>query len=170
MQNILISGSEGYVGTNICKHLDHDFHGSLFAPTFRELDFRDRDAVVSYCQRNSITTLIHCASVPLVGKHYPTNLLEDNCRMFIAVLACMDTGVRLIAFCSGSIFGRERWTTDMTEEDAVRFVPTDTQGFSKFLVETFRRRAIDGYTNVRLFGLYGGGGNLIYISLSLILL
>ena len=162
MPNILISGSEGYVGNNIFKYLAHKFEGSLFAPGLSELDFRDRDAVVSYCRQDSISTLIHCASVPLVGKHYPTNLLEDNCRMFITVLSCLDIGVRLITFCSGSIFGRERWTSSMIEEEALRFVPLDTQGFSKFLFETIRRRSKNPYTSIRLFGLYGGEESYLY--------
>jgi nucleoside-diphosphate-sugar epimerase len=162
MQNILISGSEGYVGRSIFQHLRDEHELNVYGPSFSELDFRDQRAVVRFYTEKKIDTLIHCAAVSLIGKHYPEGLLEDNCRMFLNAICCRDLGARLINFCSGSIFGRSRWRMDMKEEDALDYVPNDVQSFAKFLFEKFRRESASGYLNIRIFGLYGGDENYLF--------
>lgn len=162
LTNILISGAEGYIGRNLARSLAAVDSYKIYSPRLDELDFRETQSVVKYCGSHDISILIHCASVPLVKKEYPLNLVEDNLRLFLTAIACRDLGIKLITFCSGSIYGRDKWRLNMCESRALSATPTDAQSLCKYVFEKYRRESQVGFFNLRLFGIYGGEENYLY--------
>lgn len=160
--NILISGGEGYIGKNISRVLSWSKSFKPFSPTFHELDFRNSELVLEFCKKYDIKTLIHSASVSLIEKSYPVDIVEDNVRLFLTSLACQRAGIRLITFCSGSIYGREWWDFNLREIDALNRVPKDAHSLCKYLFERYRRDSRAGFTSIRLFGLFGGEENYLF--------
>ena len=60
IKNILITGSGGFIGKNLKKHLENKYN--ILSPRSFELDCRDKDAVYKYFKENDIDFIIHCGS------------------------------------------------------------------------------------------------------------
>ena len=102
---VLITGSTGLVGHNICERLypDHD----LLTPTHYELDLLDRKKVENYLQNAKPDFLVHCAGV--VGGiqaniKEPVKYFLDNIEIGINVLigaasSCIKNVINLGSSC-----------------------------------------------------------------------
>ena len=96
MKKILLTGSTGFVGTNIIKSgVLNDF--SVLAPSSSKLNLLDKSAVRNYIQKNSPELIIHSAgNVGGILKNINSNysFLLDNSLMAINLISeSLNSGV-----------------------------------------------------------------------------
>lgn len=152
---IFLTGAGGFIGRNILEILsyDHDF----LAPTSRELDLTDADAVFEYIKNNNIDIVIHAANVggnrsqKWVGVEW---VLEKNMQMFFNLVRCKDYYKRMIVLGSGAEYDKRRDIVNIKEEDFDRRVPVDHYGVAKYIMAKYAEN-VDFITHLRLFGVYG---------------
>ncbi len=59
---ILITGSTGMVGVNLCQHLKEEDEHALLTPSHKELDLLDQQAVNKYIKKSKPDLIIHLAA------------------------------------------------------------------------------------------------------------
>ena len=152
---ILITGAEGFVGRNLAESFVKNSYPVL-APTRAELDLANAAAVADYFQRNTIDTIIHCATTLREVTTYPTDTCENNLRMFFNLERQLTSSMKLIHLGSGSEYDRKFWHAKMPEDFFDKHVPDDSHSYSKYLISKYIEE-IRGKNIVclRIFGIYG---------------
>jgi UDP-glucose 4-epimerase len=162
MKNLLITGSEGFIGKNLTVLLPKITALNLFSPSMSELDLKDSEGVYSYVKSNNIDFIIHCASSPLVGKSYSSEALEENLRMFFNLERSLPESGKMFSLCSGSVYDRRYWHHKMSETYFDTNVPTDSHSYSKYIISKYVQQTRKKIFILRLFGVYGPGEDYKY--------
>jgi GDP-L-fucose synthase len=147
---VLVTGASGFIGSYLAKQLSYyDVH----APTSKELDLTDRQAVVEYCFSHKFDTIVHCAAV---GRDTPrrvdNQILSDNLSMFVNLAQCRESFGRLINFSSGADFCIDLSLDCVSENELDQYVPVHSYGLSKNITARLAKN-IDKCYNVRLFSV-----------------
>jgi GDP-L-fucose synthase len=154
MKKILLTGSEGFVGKNLQESLAKRNDFILSCPKQAELNLTDSLEVAEWMQSFQPEVIIHSATSNTVGKGYNSDVCEQNLRMFFNLLRYRPNGCMIYSLCSGSSYNRENWVEKMEENYLGTHIPTDGQGFSKFIIASHARHLSDVVT-LRLFGIFG---------------
>lgn len=154
MRRILLTGSEGFVGYNLRESLVLRNDLVLCCPTQSEVDLTDSAQVARSIEAFEPDLIIHSATSNALGKGYDSDVCEQNLRMFFNLLRYRPPGCLLYTLCSGSSYSRENWAENMPEEYLGTHIPSDGQGFSKFVIASHARHVEDVVT-LRLFGIFG---------------
>ena len=141
IKNILITGSGGFIGKNLKKHLENKYN--ILSPRSFELDCRDKGAVYKYFKENDIDFIIHCGTTGGArGVADKDTTVVDNLAMVINLLETKKDETRMIVFSSGAMYGRQRPIQKIKEDEVGDVVPLDLYGESKMriaqLVKDFR--------------------------------
>lgn len=153
--NILITGAEGFVGCNIAEFFLSKKY-SVLCPTVNELDLTDSGAVEKYLKKNSIETIVHCATVLRDGTNYPVNTCEKNLRMFFNLQKYMTPSMKMISLGSGSEYARAYWHKKMPEEYFDGHIPEDSHSYAKYLISKYIKEVNnENLICLRIFGIYG---------------
>ena len=141
IKNILLTGSGGFIGKNLKKHLENKYN--ILSPRSFELDCRDKDAVYKYFKENDIDFIIHCGTTGGArGVADKDTTVVDNLAMVINLLETKKDETRMIVFSSGAMYGRQRPIQKIKEDEVGDVVPLDLYGESKMriaqLVKDFR--------------------------------
>lgn len=154
MMNVLITGANGFIGSNLMTLLA-DMPGiNLFAGTRETIDLYSSKSVREYLKRNEITKIIHCA-IEGGRRHIADSpdIVYKNMLMFHNLIQCQEEHDTFINIASGAEFDRR---TDIFRENerTIHYrVPPDYYGFSKNMIA----RNVLGYNkgiNLRLFGCF----------------
>src|SRR2546425_6966814 len=62
-QRVLITGGNGFLGTHVVARVRERSSEAVFAPTKREYDLRDHDAIIRLYRDTRPTLIIHLAAV-----------------------------------------------------------------------------------------------------------
>ena len=83
MKKALLTGSSGFIGSNIKNILEKEF--ILYSPLRNELDLKDSGAVRRYICDNSIDIIFHCANPNPVKNPIDKSgtMTEDSIRIFL---------------------------------------------------------------------------------------
>lgn len=154
MKKIFLTGGEGFVGRNLSESLAQREDFTLCSPQQDELDLTDCAQLAACLDAFRPDLIVHSATSNTVGKGYDTNVCEQNLRMFFNLLRHRPPGCTIYTLCSGSSYNRENWTESMTEDYLGQHIPTDSQGFSKFVIASHARH-LDNVVTLRLFGVFG---------------
>ena len=151
---ILVTGGSGFIGRNLKEQMSYKFE--IFAPTSKDLNLLNEEAVLTYLKQNQFDVVIHSATWNATRTSTrDTNLvLENNLRMFFNLVRGSKFYRKMIYYGSGAEFERHHWIPKMKEEYFDSFVPVDQYGYSKYLMNKFAEKAENIY-NLRLFGVYG---------------
>ena len=141
IKNILLTGSGGFIGKNLKKHLENKYN--ILSPRSFELDCRDKDAVCKYFKENDIDFIIHCGTTGGArGVADKDTTVVDNLTMVINLLETKKDETRMIVFSSGAMYGKQRPIQKIKEDEVGNVVPSDLYGESKMriaqLVKDFR--------------------------------
>jgi UDP-glucose 4-epimerase len=151
---VLITGGRGFIGRNLVENLPSDFE--VLAPTSKELDLLDQEAVEKYVDSHEPDVIIHSATWnSTANSKKDTHLvLENNLLMFFNLARLNDRFGKMIYFGSGAEYDRRHYRPLMTEQYFDRHVPVDQYGFSKYIMA----KSIDSMDNIidlRVFGCFG---------------
>lgn len=153
--NILLTGSGGFIGKNLKRHLQDKY--ALLTPRSFELNLIDEKAVARYFATNHIDFIIHCGSVGgargIVDKD---TTIEDNLSMVDNLLRYKKPSVRMILFGSGAMYDKSKNLHKVKESQIGESIPKDLYGKSKLLLAQRYKDRQDSLM-LNIFGCYGYG-------------
>jgi dTDP-4-dehydrorhamnose reductase len=152
--NILITGANGFIGSNLMTMLSDIPNSKLFAGTRQTIDLYSSKSVREYIKKNEITKIVHCAIEG--GRRNvidPPDIVYRNILMAQNLIQCQEEKDTFINIASGAEFDlRENIYKD--DERALGYrIPIDYYGFSKNMIA----RNVLGYhngINLRVFGCF----------------
>ena len=133
MKTILITGSGGFIGSNLKEYFTNKY--LLLTPRSYELDLTDENAVRNYFNDNKTDYIIHCSNVGgLRGINDKDTTIEDNLSMVENILKYKAENTRIILFGSGAMYDRKRDLHKVKETEIGKFIPVELYGKSKMLI------------------------------------
>lgn len=157
MKKILITGSSGFVGYNVLKYLEkknNEF--TICAPTSKELNCIDEDAVVDYLRANHFDVVLHFAVYGdgIDKTKDASKILEYNLRMFLNFKKYSNLYGKMIYTGSGAEYDKRYPIIEVTETEIGKTIPVDQYGLMKYTVNQMIEES-DNIYNLRLFGIFG---------------
>lgn len=120
--NILLTGGSGFIGRNLIESLGKKHN--IFAPTHKELELLDAEAVDAYIQNKEIDIIIHTANK---GGGRDTknmmNVVEYNTRMFFNLAGNSQFVKKIIHLGSGAEYNKQRELKKIKKNDFDKYVP-----------------------------------------------
>lgn len=155
MADILITGSEGFFGKNLCKYFREK--GIKFKKTdLDKVNLTSIDETKKLITKVSPKIVINCATGNYINKNYEPLVAEHNLRMFFNLYESINSDTVLITFGSGSEFNRLNWQKNMDESFLGKFLPADSHSFSKYVISNFvTHQKKKKVLLFRVFGVYG---------------
>ena len=151
--NILVTGANGFIASNIIKTLELNNTNVVFKATKSSLNLYSLYDVRKFIEDNKIESIIHCAIEG--GKRLAVddkNIVYNNILMVQNLLACKIKGL-FINIASGSEFDRNFDIINIKETEIYNRIPTDYYGFSKNVISKLINTIPNGI-NLRLFGCF----------------
>lgn len=154
MKRILITGSRGFIGRNLCELLKGKYE--LFSPSSEELDLLNSDETRNYLHEHQCDILIHTANCNPMRKSsiLSYDSLDGNLRMFFNLESCCEDYGKMLYFGSGAEYDSNFYVPNMKEEYFGNYVPRDPYGFSKYVMSKYTESSTKVF-DLRLFGVYG---------------
>lgn len=153
MKTVLITGSGGFIGSNLKEALFKKYN--LLSPRSFELDLCDKEKVREYFKNNEIDFIIHCASTGGVrGVEDSSEVIEKNLLMVDNLLESKKDETKMILFGSGAMYDRFRELHKVSEEEIGENIPKELYGRAKMLIsQKIEKR--DDVVCLNIFGCYG---------------
>lgn len=151
--NILLTGSGGFIGSNLKEHLKDRYN--LLCPRSYELNLTDENAVAQYFNSHNIDFIIHCGTTGGArGVQDSPETLDDNIAMVNNLIKYKKDNVRVILFGSGAMYDKSRNLHKVKESEIGNFLPYDLYGQSKMkIAEIVNKR--DDILCLNIFACYG---------------
>ena len=131
--NILLTGSGGFIGSNLQEHLKDRYN--LLCPRSYELNLTDENAVAQYFNSHNIDFIIHCGTTGGArGVQDSPETLDDNIAMVNNLIKYKKDNVRVILFGSGAMYDKSRNLHKVKESEIGNFLPYDLYGQSKMKI------------------------------------
>lgn len=150
--NVLVTGSNGYIGRSIINSSIKDvvfFHGNR-----QTINLFDKELIKTFIKQNKIECVIHCA---IQGtnrlKTEDANSFYNNILIFENLYYCRNLLHKVINLASGAEFDRETDIDFVNEEDIFERVPKDYYGLSKNIIAK-KALTANNFYNLRLFGCF----------------
>lgn len=151
MKRILVTGGSGFIGRNLTESLAGRYQ--VFAPSHRELELLDYNALERYVDEHRIDVIVHGAiHVPLF--HGKEQEFYNDMRMFLNLEKISGQVEKLLYFGSGAEFDKRFDIRMVREENLGRTIPVTEYGLAKYTMNTIARQS-DNIYNLRLFGIFG---------------
>lgn len=155
---ILVTGSDGFIGTHLCRELRNGGH-EVVGVDFPAGDLRDPLVIARHLDLHQPSVCVHLAAKVgrLFGEDDLSVTVMDNAGMTaIVARACGERGVQLVYASTSEVYG------DLGEETAVEggpmVIPHNLYGLSKrWGEEVAQLYAPDGLVRLRLSMPYGPG-------------
>lgn len=155
-EKILLTGGTGFVGRNVKEYLEQRNY-IVYAPSSRQLDCLDENAVKEHLESNEYDVVLHFAvygdgiDKAKDGK----KVLEYNLRIFTNFAKNSDMYGKMIYTGSGAEYDK-RYPIQMVKEEELEehMIPTDQYGLMKYVVNQMIEES-DNIYNLRLFGIFG---------------
>src|SRR5208337_724725 len=152
--NILITGSNGFVGRNLKQYLGY-FNYNIYTVTHNELDILYLDTLKEFIKKNNINIIIHTA---IKGgrriKQDDISTFNQNIAMWENIVDAGKDCKLIINFGSGAEFDRRFPVNKAIPENIFNVLPIDYYGLSKNLISRSIYK-IDNAVNLRIFNCFG---------------
>ena len=152
--NILVTGANGFIGSNIVSKLSTNLKFNVFKGTRDTIDLLSSNGVQKYIENNNINSVIHCA---IEGG---SRLKKDDGEMFYRNILMYENLIKFkshyklfINLASGAEFDRNLNIDNRIESDIFNSVPKDYYGLAKNIISKSVRQFEFGH-NFRIFGCF----------------
>jgi GDP-L-fucose synthase len=152
--NILITGANGFIGSNITKLLSKNVNFNFFKVDRNNIDLFSLNNIERYIEENQIDAVIHCA---IEGGN---RLKKDTYEMFYKNILMYENLIKFnhkykmfINFGSGAEFDRRYDISNVNEYDMFNIIPTDFYGLSKNIISKLSVNYCS-VVNLRIFGCF----------------
>lgn len=152
---ILLTGGSGFIGKNILPILRKKY--KVDAPTRKELDIKDQNAVEDYLKKGCYDVVIHSANTnPAKNPIYDNDskMTEDTIRCYLNLSRCSSLYGKMFYIGSGAEYGKTKPICLAKESDIGRVIPEDPYGIAKYVINELANKSHNIY-NFRVFGCYG---------------
>lgn len=154
MKTVLITGAgpTGVTGRAIKEYLQ-DFY-KILAPSSKELDLTNDDAVRSYFDTHQIDFVVHCATYRSdisQTAHMVDDEFESNLRMYFNLATQSEKFQKMVYLGSGAEYDKTRPIVNISEDQFGESIPKDKYGFGKYIMNQHCRNSKNIY-NLRMFG------------------
>jgi len=146
--NILLTGGTGFIGKNLYAGLKDDY--KMFAPSHKQLEITNTNAVRKYIIKNKIKVVIHTA---VKGGDLA---LENILRMFMSIYNNLYLLDKFINFGSGAEYAKTRDLKKVEETELGKFIPADNYGLGKLICSKISKDN-KKITTLLPFGIFGPG-------------
>lgn len=154
MINILVTGANGFIGSNIIKLLSNDTNFKFFNGNRNVINLYSTESIERYLDENQIDTVIHCA---IEGgsrlKQDTSDMLYKNILMYENLIKFNHRYKIFINFGSGAEFDRKQNISNVNEYDMFNIIPTDFYGLSKNIISKLSTHH-PIILNLRIFGCF----------------
>jgi dTDP-6-deoxy-L-talose 4-dehydrogenase (NAD+) len=154
---IVITGANGFIGSNIKKYLHNAGVDNIIGLSSNILDLTDLTAVKGYFSKNKPTVFIHCAAVGLKHSDAKSEIVNSKNILMAEILHfVLPSSTKIIVLGSASEYGE--YSENIKESSPCN--PVSEYGKSKLRCSEIwreRHRANGNVTLLRLFGIYGPG-------------
>lgn len=153
-KTIFLTGGSGFIGRNIKEsYLAEKYE--LIAPSHKDLDLLNENAVYSFFNNHKIDIVIHGACRPAHRNALKPELaFYENMLMYYNIIKNKTKFKKMLVLGSGAIYDMRHYKPKMNEDYYGRFIPIDQHGFSRYLIY----KDIENRENVidlRIFGIFG---------------
>lgn len=153
IQNILITGTGGFIGKNLKRCLETKY--TILAPRSYELDLTKSKKVKEYFQKNKVDFIIHCASIGGArGVEDDPATLENNLSMLKNLIKNRAKNTKIIVFGSGAMYDKSRNLHKVKEYEIGELEPKDLYGKSKMQFAKITEKTQDVLC-LNIFACYG---------------
>lgn len=152
--NILVTGSNGFIGSNVIKLLSDNINYKLFKGNRNTIDLYSTNDIERYIDKNKIDVVIHCAidgGNRLEQDTYET--FYKNILMYENLIKFSHKYKMFINFGSGAEFDRKENISNINESKVFNVIPTDFYGLSKNIISKLSSQC-PIVLNLRLFGCF----------------
>jgi len=159
MANILITGSNGQLGSEIKAIKDNYPKHSFFFTDIEELDLTKKQDVEDFISTNSIDACINCAAYTAVDKAEDDRelaMLVNSEAVKILAQACNKNHVRLIHISTDYVFDGKNYKPYVEVDKPT---PNSYYGITKLEGEKSVSQNIENYVIIRTSWLYSNYGN-----------
>lgn len=158
MKKVLLTGSTGFIGSNILPVLQETGKYEIYTPKRQDLDLKDSKCVEDYLSKNTFDIVLHFANPnPARNTEDSSTLIgEDSLHIFMNLFSCSNLYGKMIYTGSGAEFDKSLDIDLVSEEECQRSIPKDSYGFAKYVMNSLSAKS-DNVYNFRVFGCYGPG-------------
>ena len=156
MKKILLTGSTGFIGSNVLPVLQKNAMYEIKTPARTDLNLKSEREVSSYLERERFDVVVHFAN-PTPAKNpvdLYENLLEDSLRIFLNFYNHSDLFGKMIYTGSGAEYGKTRDLDLITEERCFSMIPEDPYGLGKYVMNRLACQSRNVF-NFRIFACFG---------------
>ena len=156
MTRVLVTGSKGMMGTDLCRILEEKDY-ELTATDIEEMDVRDRDLVQKTVEDVDPAVVFHLAALTNVDeceKNPDDSFLTNTIGTQNVALACLATGATMVYISTISVFDG-RGCVPYTEFDTPN--PQSWYSRSKYQGELIVEKLLSKYYIARAGWMFGGG-------------
>lgn len=155
-KKILITGASGFIGRNVKEYLDKKEEYIIYAPTSRELDCLDEQAVAAYLAEQEFDYVLHFAVYgDAIDKTKDgSKSVEYNLRMYLNFAKNAKLYGKMYYTGSGAEYDKRYPISNVSETEIGKSIPTDSYGVMKYTIGQMIEHSENIY-NFRLFGIYG---------------
>jgi UDP-glucose 4-epimerase len=130
---ILITGSNGFIGSNLIKYIEKNKDIELLTPSRKELPLEDHNSVRLYVKENNPDTIVHLAANPnnKPDDKNPSGIINDNILATFNLCHYAPQGCRFIFTSSISVYG----STPHPKTEQEPTLPNSMYGVTKLSCE-----------------------------------
>lgn len=150
---VLVTGGSGFIGRNLVEFLRPRYE--ILAPTHRELELSDQEAVEAFFRKNRVEVVVHCAVRP--GHRNAKDSSQQlylNTRMFFNLIRHADHYRKMIFVSSGAAYDVRYPLVKVREGDFGTHMPADEHGLFRYVAGYFIEKA-ERIVDLRPFSVFG---------------